>query len=191
MPTLRIISGKAKGKRIYSVPGRTTRPITDRVKESLFNIIGADIVGSKFWDVFSGSGSVGIEAISRGAEFVCFSDNDFQAIKTIRRNIEIIKLDGKYQIIQHDSIVFINREPNEIYDYIFIAPPQYKNLWKQTLLMLDKNPGWLSKDGWVIVQIHPIEYENLESTTSLECLVEFDLRKYGSTLLIFYTKKYI
>ena len=72
--SLRVISGKAKGRKLKSVAGDTTRPITDRVKESLFNIISGDVIDSNWWDMFGGTGAVGIEALSRGAAFVRFTD---------------------------------------------------------------------------------------------------------------------
>ena len=74
--SLRVISGSARGRRLKSVPGETTRPITDRVKEALFNILGADVQGSEWLDLFAGTGAVGIEAISRGARFVRFVDRN-------------------------------------------------------------------------------------------------------------------
>ncbi|HEY9528297.1 MAG TPA: RsmD family RNA methyltransferase, partial [Anaerolineales bacterium] len=86
--SLRVIAGKAKGRKLMSVPGDTTRPITDRVKESLFNIIAGDVVDSNWWDVFGGTGAVGIEALSRGASFVRFSDSNRAPIETIRSNVE-------------------------------------------------------------------------------------------------------
>jgi len=86
--SLRVIAGKAKGRKLKSVPGDTTRPITDRVKESLFNILAGDIVDSNWWDVFAGTGAVGIEALSRGASFVRFSDSNRAPMETIRSNVE-------------------------------------------------------------------------------------------------------
>ena len=84
MGSLRVIGGTARGRRLRSVPGDTTRPITDRTKESLFNIIGGDINGASLLDLFGGTGSVGIEALSRGASFVRFIEKAPAAAKTIR-----------------------------------------------------------------------------------------------------------
>ena len=76
--------------------------------------------------------------------------------------------------------------PTRLFDYVYIAPPQYKEMGWKALLLLDANPGWLNDEGaWVIVQIHPREYRKLE----LQALEEFEQRKYGSTLLVFYEKK--
>jgi 16S rRNA (guanine966-N2)-methyltransferase len=186
MAGLRVISGLARGKRLRSVPGDTTRPITDRVKEALFNIIGADISHASFLDLFAGTGSVGIEALSRGADFARLIDNNLRAIKTIRSNLEITGLMRKGQVITGSAFELLTRKPDQSFDYIYVAPPQYKHLWKRALLLLDANTGWLTQDGWVIVQIHPVEYENMMIGGRLEKIIEFDQRKYGSTVLVFY-----
>lgn len=185
MGDLRVIGGKAGGLRLRSVPGTSTRPITDRVKESLFNILGADIQGSTMLDVFSGTGAVGIEALSRGAVFVRMLDLNRQAIQTIHANLEHTRLSACADVIQVDSLNYIQRLPNKTFDYIYIAPPQYKQIWLETLHKVDAQPGWLVDDGWIIVQIHPVEYEPVQ----LNNFIEFDQRKYGSTLLVFFEKK--
>ncbi|MEW5868929.1 MAG: 16S rRNA (guanine(966)-N(2))-methyltransferase RsmD [Chloroflexota bacterium] len=182
MSGLRIISGKARGRKIRPVPGDITRPITDRAKESLFNILQMDVPGSTWLDLFAGTGAVGIEALSREAEFVRFVDVNRQAIETVRANLTSTDLKAGAEVIRMDAFTLLSRSPDRNFDYIFIAPPQYKGLWKRALLDIDANPQWLTPTGWVIVQIHPVEYENIE----LSVLVEFDQRRYGSTLFIFY-----
>ena len=87
MSNPRIISGKARGFRLQSVPGDSTRPVTDRVKEALFNILNGDIQGSTLLDLFAGTGSIGIEALSRGAAFVRFIDINKQAVTTVKNNL--------------------------------------------------------------------------------------------------------
>jgi 16S rRNA (guanine(966)-N(2))-methyltransferase RsmD len=181
----RIIAGKARGIRLKSVPGDITRPITDRVKESLFNILGSDIQDSVFLDLFGGTGSVGIEALSRGAKFVRFIDLNHPAIVTIRENLEHTRLQDSAQVIQSDAFAHLKSKPDRRFDYIYIAPPQYKEMWQKAMRELDANPGWLSDESWIVVQIHPIEYEAIE----FEHFSEFDQRKYGSTLLVFYEPK--
>jgi 16S rRNA (guanine966-N2)-methyltransferase len=178
----RIISGKAKGMRLQGVPGDITRPITDRVKEALFNIIGPEISSATLLDLFAGTGSVGIEALSRGASFVRFNDMHRQAVNTILANLKHTRLEAKAEVIQQDALALLKKPPNFKFDYIYIAPPQYKGLWKQAIQFLDTNTGWLSDESWVIVQIDPVEYEPVE----LHHLIEIDKRKYGSTLLVFY-----
>lgn len=188
---LRIIAGKARGRRIRSVPGDTTRPITDRVREALFNILGADIQGASFLDLFAGTGSVGIEALSRGASQVCFVDVNRLPIVTVRDNLKTTGLLEGSEVLQMDAFVFLERSEEHKFDYVYIAPPQYKSLWKRALIAVDKNPGILSEDAWVIVQIHPVELEPLTGEDNLHHLVEFDRRQYGSTLLLFYEQQRI
>lgn len=170
--------------RLSHVPGNSTRPITDRVKEALFNIIGADIIGANFLDLFGGSGSVGIEALSRGAAFARLIDNNQDAYKTIKANLIQTRLENKAEVILTDTFSYLRRQADKTFDYIYVAPPQYKNLWKKTLTELESNPSWLEKDAWVIVQIDPKEYEN----TIWKTISEFDQRRYGSTLLIFFER---
>ncbi len=184
MSGLRVISGIARGRRLRSVPGDSTRPITDRTKESLFNIIGRDINGATFLDLFAGTGSVGIEALSRGAKYVLFIDNNQKAIRTIKENLAHTGLERGAEVRRIDAFRLIKEIADQTYDYIYIAPPQYKDLWKKALLTLDIYPDWLSDDAWIIVQIDPIEYD----TIRLNHLIEFDQRRYGSTLLVFYKR---
>ena len=182
MSSPRIIAGKAKGLRLKSVPGDITRPITDRVKGALFNIISADIVGSRFLDLFGGTGSVGIEALSRGAQFVQFVDKNQAAWSVIKENLDKSGFSDKASIKKADAFSFVQERTSSFFDYIFIAPPQYLGLWSKMVQLIDENIDFLSPNAWVIVQIDPKEYVKLELTK----LEEFDIRDYGSTRLIFY-----
>ena len=181
MSNPRIISGKARGFRLQPVPGDTTRPVTDRVKEALFNILSGDVQGSTWLDLFAGTGSIGIEALSRGAAFVRFIDINRQAINTIKANLLHTNLAKEAQVIPADAFQVVKQSPDRNFDYIYIAPPQYKNLWERAMTELDTIPDWLAPDGWVIIQIDPLEYLSLP----LNHFREFDQRRYGSTLLIF------
>jgi 16S rRNA (guanine966-N2)-methyltransferase len=181
----RIIAGTAKGIRLDSVPGDSTRPITDRVKEALFNILAPDINDATFLDLFGGTGSVGIEALSRGARFCLFLDLNSKAISTLKNNLVKTHTKDKARTQQTDALKYLSTPSSDHYDYIYIAPPQYKEIWIEALQRLDANITLLEADGWVIAQIHPVEYKKLE----LENLVEFDQRKYGSTLLVFYERR--
>jgi len=185
---LRIIGGRARGRKIRSVPGDTTRPITDKVREALFNILGADIQGAALLDLFAGTGSVGIEALSRGATHVCFVDNNRKAIEIIRENLQTTGLIEGAVVRHADAFTILAGEMNQQYDYVYIAPPQYKEMWRKVLLLLDQHDQWLSKDAWVIVQIHPIEYLPGGIDLPIRKLEEFDQRHYGSTLLVFYQR---
>lgn len=182
MAGLRVIAGKARGRRLKPVPGDTTRPVTDRVKESLFNIIGGDIDGAALLDLFAGTGSIGIEALSRGAGFVRFNDNERLAVRTIKANLASTGLAAGAEVQNQDAFRLLESIPDRRFDYVYIAPPQYKGMWRKALELLDGKPAWLAEDAWVIVQIHPVEAEEV----TLERLEEFDRRKYGSTLMVFY-----
>lgn len=167
------------------MPGDATRPITDRAKEALFNILGSDIQDASLLDLFAGTGSVGIEALSRGAAFVRFNDLQRQAVETIRMNLAATDLQSGAEVLRLDAFALLERPSDRQFDYVFIAPPQYKELWVRAITGLDAHPAWLSEDAWVIVQIHPVEYQDLE----LKNLVEFDQRQYGSVLFIFYERR--
>lgn len=183
MTTPRIIAGSARGIRLQMVPGDITRPITDVVKEALFNILGFEDVQDSLWlDLFGGTGSVGIEALSRGAKFVRFNDLNRAAVDTIRANLKKTHFEASAEVIQSDAFALLKRPPDRVYDYVYIAPPQYKGMWERAIHDLDQNPGWIKEDTWVIVQIDPLEY----SEQTLDHLVEFEQRKYGKTLLVFY-----
>lgn len=183
--SLRVISGSARGRRLKSVPGDTTRPITDRVKEALFNILAGDVVDSTWWDLFAGTGSVGIEALSRGASLVRFSDLNRAPIETVKWNLEHCKFTEHAEIRRGDAFAMLAAHPDKQFEFIYIAPPQHKDMWSRALLALDANPDWLTDTGWAIVQIAPKEFQELE----LFHLEEMDKRKYGSTLLVFFGQK--
>jgi 16S rRNA (guanine(966)-N(2))-methyltransferase RsmD len=166
------------------VPGDTTRPITDRVKEALINILVPDLQGASFLDLFAGTGSVGIEVLSNGAGYVRFIDNSWAAVETVRTNLAHTKLEENADVLHRNAFAFLEGKPDRTFDYVYIAPPQYKGLWKQALTTLDAKTAWLVENAWVIVQIDPKEYEAL----SLQNLEEVDQRRYGSTLLVFYER---
>ncbi len=178
---MRVIAGEAKGQRLLAVPGTTTRPIADRVKESLFNILDERVVGATFLDLFAGTGSVGIEALSRGAAAATFVERDERAVQTIRANLEATGLAARARVIRQDVFRFITTAAEAGYDLVYVAPPQYRGLWVKTVEALDGHP-LVSPGGLVIEQMFPKEYHAL----SLTKLAPVDERKYGSTLLVFY-----
>jgi 16S rRNA (guanine966-N2)-methyltransferase len=106
----------------------------------------------------------------------------------IRENLKSTGLELGSLVTHGDAFTLLERPASQPFDYIYIAPPQYKEMWSRALLLIDKQPGWLSEDGWVIVQIHPIEYQSIGEKLPLRQLVEFDQRQYGSTILVFYRK---
>jgi len=182
---MRIIAGEFRHRVLLSNPGDTTRPITDRVKEALFNIIAGDVVDSNWWDLFAGTGAVGIEALSRGATFVRFSDSNRAPIETIKSNVEHCGFRSQAEIRRGDAFVLLTSAPDRAFEYIYIAPPQYHEMWIRALELVDENMGWLTADSWVIAQIDPKEYRKI----MLENLEEFEQRRYGTTLLVFFERK--
>jgi 16S rRNA (guanine966-N2)-methyltransferase len=178
---MRVIAGEAKGRRLKMVSGSSTRPIGERVKEALFSILGDRVEGARFLDLYAGTGSVGIEALSRGARSAVFVERQRQAVSTIRDNLTLTGLKDRARVVSGDALSFLRREDLEAFDLIYVAPPQYKGLWAKALLALEST-DLLGPGGLVIVQIYPKEYQELE-LTSLRLV---DQRKYGSTMLCFY-----
>jgi len=185
MGNLSVIGGKAKGFKLRSVPGDNTRPIMAKVKAAVFNIVSPYILGSSWLDLFAGTGSVGIEALSRGASLVRFVDNQSAAVKTIEANLQHTGLEALAEVWYKNAFTLLDLPADRQFDFLYIAPPQYKELWSRSLFALDQNPGWLKDDTWIIVQIDKVEYQDLD----LEHLKLFDRRTYGSTELVFYMVK--
>jgi len=178
---MRVIAGKAKGRKLHAVPGPGTRPMTDRAKSALFSILSEDVVDARFLDLFAGTGQVGIEALSRGAARAVFVEMNHAALRVIHNNLALTGLASLAEVTRDDVFHYLSTPPQP-FDYVYVAPPQYRGLWIQTLRVLDALPGWLKQDGWVIAQINPLEYEALP----LNNFVLFDQRKYGSVMLCFY-----
>lgn len=184
MSMLRVVGGSAKGLRLKHVPGDTTRPITDLVKEALFNILGGEILDVHMLDLFGGTGAVGIEALSRGARDVTFLDNSRLAVKTIRENLSTTHFGDQARVFQADAFSWLSSQTDPQFDLVYVAPPQYKGMWEKAVDLIDQNPAILSDQGQVIVQINPLEW--IEKTyTNLQV---FDSRKYGDTFLVFLEK---
>ena len=182
--TLRVIAGSARGRKLKSVPGDTTRPVMDRVKEALFNILAGDVLDSNWWDLFAGTGAIGIEALSRGASFVRFSDLNRAPVETIKENVGHCGFSKQAEVRKGDAFSMLSAPVDRKFEYIYIAPPQYQEMWSKALKLVDDHIGWLIDDGTVIVQIDPTEYQEIE----LKNLEETEQRKYGSTLIIFYDR---
>jgi 16S rRNA (guanine966-N2)-methyltransferase len=185
---MRVISGKAKGRKLKLVPGDSTRPIMDRVKENLFNILGQFVPGSRWLDLFAGTGQVGIEALSRGAQHVVFVDKVSAAVRTTKSNLRHTGLEKDATVLQQDAFNFLDNPVGAPFDLVYVAPPQYLGMWLEVLAAVDKNPlALLDPQGLVIVQIDPKEAKTVgKEGPALDNLVEVDRRRYGSTMLLFY-----
>jgi RNA methyltransferase, RsmD family len=181
---MRVIAGTAKGRTLQSVPGDSTRPITDRVKSALFSILHSQdmIEGRRYLDLFAGTGAVGIEALSRGAGSALFCERDRAALRTLGHNLHAAGVADRAQVIPGDAFAYLVRPAATPFDVIYIAPPQYQGLWLKALQLADARPELRTEEGLVIVQIFPKEW--LEP--GLAHLVHVDERKYGSTALHFF-----
>jgi 16S rRNA (guanine(966)-N(2))-methyltransferase RsmD len=179
---MRVITGRAKGRKLMSVPGDGTRPITDRAKSALFSILSDWIEGTRVLDLFGGTGAVGIECLSRGAAFVHFLDNNRKAVETIEANLKHCGFNREATVERNDSFTFLERYGGEPFDFIYVAPPQYQDLWRKALQMIDARPHLTAEYATIVVQMHPVEHKPVE----LGRLQEYDRRKYGSVMLIFY-----
>lgn len=177
----RVIAGSAKGRKLKLVPGDSTRPIMDRVKEALFSILHRHVLDATVLDLFAGTGAVGIEALSRGADHATFIDMERQAIDTITDNLRSTGLIARATIRKANTFDVLKQTPAPT-DLIYIAPPQYLGLWIKTLEALDQAPDWLAEDGIIVVQIDPKEQQKV----ALQHFAPYDERRYGSTLLWFF-----
>jgi 16S rRNA (guanine(966)-N(2))-methyltransferase RsmD len=179
---MQVTTGSAKGRKLRMVPGDSTRPITDRAKQALFSILGDWIIDTHVLDLFAGTGSVGIEALSRGATFALFVDLNRKAVETVETNLRHCGLAGKAAVERADSTLWLQRYRGQAFDFIYVAPPQYQGMWRKTLLQIDQRPELLAPLGVVVAQIHPRE----DVPVQLTHLQEYDRREYGSVMLIFY-----
>ncbi len=188
---IRVVGGSARGAKLLLVPGDGTRPILDRVKTALFDILRPRLAGMVVLDLFAGSGSVGIEALSQGAGHCTFIDRGHKAVATIKRNLELTGLADRATVLHTDALQYL-KSTTQTFDLIYIAPPQYKNLWIEALRLV---PGHLTAPGEsageaeeetvpgaAIVQIDPKEYESVD----LGAIGEARQKRYGNTLLVFY-----
>ena len=149
---MRVIAGSAKRLQLKTVEGMDTRPTTDRIKETLFNMISAYLADSNFLDLFSGSGAIGIEALSRGAAYAVFVEQSKKAMECIKENLKYTKLNDRAQFYETDVINALSRlEGTKTFDYIFMDPP-YNQLHEKRVLEYLSNSTLLSDDGIIIVE---------------------------------------
>ena len=184
---MRIISGYLKGKKINLPKNKKTRPLRDLVKESIFNIlahsnkIDCEIHNAKILDLFSGSGSFGLECISRGAKKVYFNENYPEAIKILKKNINLLNCSDKVEILDFDCFDFdnlINRF-SDCFDIIFMDPP-FKEKKINSLLEMLLNSKLLKQNGLIILHRNNKENENL-----IEKFNIVETRIYGVSKIIF------
>lgn len=182
---MRVVSGKLKGKALKAVPGKSTRPTTDKVKEAIFNMIGPYFEGGLCLDLFAGSGGLGIEALSRGTDNVIFVDRDGKAIQTIYENLKQCRLEEQAEVYRNESSralkAIVKRELR--FDYIFLDPPYVKQQLKEMLEIIDKHS--LLNDKGVIVCEHS---SDVQLPKQIEGLVLLKQETYGIITISIYEK---
>ncbi len=180
---MRIISGRARGKKLLSPPSSETRPTLDRVKEAMFNIIQGYILDAVVLDMFSGTGSLGLEAASRGAKECHLIDKSQTTYPYLKKNIENLNFKDFCFSYNGDAYSLLRNfsKSGKIFDIIFIDPPYLKNMIPEAIEFID-NHNLLAKDGIIVTKIDTSEdiYQGTEN------IPLSDKRKYGNTTVVFY-----
>ncbi len=178
---MRVITGIARGRRLETLPGEdVTRPTTESVKEALFSMIQFEIEGKRVIDLFAGSGQLGIEALSRGAEHCTFVENNRQAVKVIENNISHCGFADKSKVVQCDAVSFLMR--NDSFDIAFLDPPYRQGLALKCLkLILPK----MTDSGIVVCETSADE----QLPDSVNGWGADRVRRYGKTKLTLYRKE--
>ena len=183
---MRVISGIAKGRKLVSFKGSDIRPTSDRAKESLFNILKEKIACSSFLDLFAGSGAIGIEALSRGAENMVFVENRVTSIALIKKNLEkcgFSKSPGQHIKIIHKDVLIYLKTAKKKFDIIFIDPPYQTNLAEKSLFFLSKN-DLLKPDGMIILEQY-FKRATEQEICGLQCVKR---KKVGDAFFSFFHK---
>lgn len=180
---MRIISGKARGTKLFTLDGLNTRPTLDRVKEPLFSIIQEYVLDSDVLDLFAGSGALGLETLSRGAKSAILCDNSKEAVDIIYKNITKTKLNA--EVINNDFVKTLKRLDGRQFDIIFLDPPYETNYLEEAInKILELN--LLKENGLIIAETD--NQEKVEKIKKLDITIS-DIRKYGRVILIFLNRK--
>ena len=184
---MRIISGKYKGN-LVSFSADHIRPTTDRVKESLFNILQGQIEGAKVLDLFSGTGSLGIECLSRGASEVLFIEKNSKSLRILRENLQKLKVDDPFSIVQKDVISFLKSYSGPGFDLIFADPPFTEEMADEVMESLSKtlpSSRVILRD--TIICIESGRREKIGE--DYPHLFRYDQREFGDKFLSFFKMK--
>ena len=182
---MRIISGKARGTKLYTLEGLNTRPTLDRVKESIFNIIQNEIQGANVLDLFAGSGAIGLEFVSRGAQSVILCDKSKDAIEIIKKNIEKTHMEESAQVVNMDFKMCLEKIKDQKFDIIYLDPPYETNYIIESLEKIIKLD--IIKEKSLII-IETDDEERIEKEIENIKVKIVDKRKYGRATIIFLEK---
>lgn len=182
---MRIITGRARGTNLFTPKNYDVRPTADRVKESVFNIIGAKIMDAKVLDAFAGTGNLGLECWSRGASSVIFVDKSKESLKLVQRNIEKCHAEDDCRVLQGDAVTLVSRlaAQGEVFDLIFLDPPYRQELITSILKVLAEKE--IMKPGTLVVAERAAEEEQPQLWGKFQVERE---EKYGSTIIDFIRK---
>lgn len=183
---MRIISGKARGTKLYTLEGENTRPTLDRVKESVFSIIQSEIEGAKILDLFAGSGAIGLEFLSRGAQKAVLCDKSKEAVNIIKKNIEKTHMEQETQVFNTDFENCLERLKNEQFDIIYVDPPYETNYILKSLEKIIKLN--IAKEECLII-IETDDEQRIEKEIKNIDVEIVDKRKYGRATIIFLSLK--
>jgi 16S rRNA (guanine966-N2)-methyltransferase len=181
---MRVIGGTARGRKLVGPSSEGTRPLSDRAREALFNILGPGIRGERVLDLFAGTGAVGVEALSRGAVSATFVEQGRDALGDIRTNLSTLGFDQQGSVVAGDALGFIVRT-REQFDVIFAGPPQWAELWSKTLVAIDQRDQVLADGGLLVTQLDPAEDTG---DPELAALTRVEERTYGRTRLLFHER---
>lgn len=181
---MRIIAGKYKGHQLVSFSADHIRPTTDRVKESLFNMIQMHLEGARVLDLFSGTGNLGLEALSRGAAKVLFVEKNRKSIQILEKNINKLKVTEPYQILQKDVLGFLKNYEGEPFDVIFADPPFTEKMAHDVMLAADVSKVFHES---TLMMIESARREQIFE--DYPQLTRYDVREFGDKILSFYQRK--
>lgn len=180
---MRVVSGVKKGHHLKAVPGTSTRPTTDKVKEAIFNMVGPYFNGGTGLDLFGGSGGLGIEALSRGIEHVIFVDRDQKAIQTIKSNLELCEFDLNTEVYRNEASRALKAivKRGLQFDLIFLDPPYKQQKLCQLIEEISKN-DLLKIDGYLIAE----HDSDVVLDKTIESLTQVKFEKYGMIAVSIY-----
>jgi len=183
---LRVTGGELRGRKLICPRGLATRPCTDMIRQAIFNILAGEVAGSRVLDLFAGTGAIGIEALSRGADFCSFVESSSNAVRVLEKNLGVLDLLRRSAVIRRDVLKALGSlgSQSEGFHLVFIDPPYDKGLCQMTLELVALS-GVADPDGVVVVRRHKRESLDAEAAG----WVKYKSRKFGEALVEFHRRR--